>query len=202
MRLRLLLDTVVDGAQGLRRELALPPVSDGARPADLVGEDLAGSGAAAADVRARALAEDEPGRLDQLLGLPQVHLVIDGYNVTKTGYGSLPLDGQRQRLLTRLGALAAQTGAEVTVVFDGAALDGRRRPARPGRADDLQPGRDDRRHGDPAAGPRRAARTCRWSWCPATVRWPTVSGRPAPGRCRPRPCCAASTAPDTPCSPV
>ena len=50
--------------------------------------------------------------------------MIDGYNVTKTGYGSLPLDGQRQRLLTRLGALAAQTGAEVTVVFDGAALDG------------------------------------------------------------------------------
>ena len=124
VRLRLLLDTVVDGAQGLRRELALPPLTDGARPADLVGEDLAGSGAAAADVRARALAEDEPGRLDQLLGLPQVHLVIDGYNVTKTGYGSLPLDGQRQRLLTRLGALAAQTGAEVTVVFDGAALDG------------------------------------------------------------------------------
>ena len=76
-----------------------------------------------ADVRARALAEDEPGRLDQLLALPQVHLVIDGYNVTKTGYGSLPLDGQRQRLLTRLGALAAQTGAEVTVVFDGATLD-------------------------------------------------------------------------------
>ena len=123
VRLRLLLDTVVDGAQGLRRELALPPVTEGARPADLVAADLAGDGAVPADVRARALAEDEPGRLDQLLALPQVHLVIDGYNVTKTGYGSLPLDGQRQRLLTRLGALAAQTGAEVTVVFDGATLD-------------------------------------------------------------------------------
>src|SRR5436305_1381268 len=32
--------------------------------------------------------------------------------------------GPGQRLLTRLGALAAQAGAEVTVVFDGAALDG------------------------------------------------------------------------------
>jgi predicted RNA-binding protein with PIN domain len=124
VRLRLLLDTVVDGAQGLRRELALPPLTEGARPADLVADDLAEAGAASADVRARSLASDEHGRLDQLLALPQVHLVIDGYNVTKTGYGSLPLEGQRQRLLTRLGALAAQTGAEVTVVFDGAALDG------------------------------------------------------------------------------
>ena len=42
VRLRLLLDTVVDGAQGLRRELALPPVTEGPRPADLVAEDLAG----------------------------------------------------------------------------------------------------------------------------------------------------------------
>jgi predicted RNA-binding protein with PIN domain len=48
---------------------------------------------------------------------------VDGYNVTKTGYGELPLDRQRSRLTTRLSALAAQTGAEVTVVFDGATLD-------------------------------------------------------------------------------
>jgi predicted RNA-binding protein with PIN domain len=50
-----------------------------------------------------------------------VHLVVDGYNVTKSGYGDLPLDAQRSRLVRGLGALAARTGAEVTCVFDGAA---------------------------------------------------------------------------------
>jgi hypothetical protein len=35
---------------------------------------------------------EEPAQLDQLLGLPRVHLVVDGYNVTKTGYGDLTLE--------------------------------------------------------------------------------------------------------------
>ena len=55
--------------------------------------------------------------------LPQVHLIIDGYNVTKTGYGDLPLSDQRSRLVSGVGVLHAQTKAEVTVVFDGAELD-------------------------------------------------------------------------------
>jgi predicted RNA-binding protein with PIN domain len=121
-RLRLLLDTVVDAAAGLRRELALPPTE--LRPADVVAavrpEDLG-----ARDVASRAWAADDPGLLDQLLALPQVHLVVDGYNVTKTGFGDLPLETQRRRLLSGLGAVAAQTGAEVTCCFDGAALDSR-----------------------------------------------------------------------------
>ena len=125
VRLRLLLDTLVDAATGLRRELALPPVAAGARPGDAVAEELgdqaAGSGTSSA--RSRALLPDDPAVLDQLLALPQVHLVVDGYNVTKTGYGTLPLDAQRARLLTGLAGLAARTGAEVTCVFDGAALD-------------------------------------------------------------------------------
>ncbi|MEJ7702259.1 MAG: NYN domain-containing protein [Geodermatophilaceae bacterium] len=49
-----------------------------------------------------------------------MHVVVDGYNVTKSGYGELPLQMQRGRLVTGLGVLAAQTGAEVTCVFDGA----------------------------------------------------------------------------------
>ncbi|HTY73172.1 MAG TPA: NYN domain-containing protein [Actinomycetes bacterium] len=119
VRLRLLLDTVLDAAAGLRRELALPPVPEGARPGDGV-DARAG---AAEDVRARALDRDDPAHLDQLLALPQVHLVVDGYNVTKTGFGGLSLEEQRARLTTRLAALVAQTGAEVSVVFDGASLD-------------------------------------------------------------------------------
>ncbi|WP_343941318.1 NYN domain-containing protein, partial [Pseudonocardia zijingensis] len=60
--------------------------------------------------------------LDALLAVPSVHLVVDGYNVSKTGYPDLPLADQRSRLVGQLGALAARTGVEVTVVFDGAGV--------------------------------------------------------------------------------
>ncbi len=119
MRLRLLLDTVLESAQGLRRELALPPAA--LRPAETVDAVTPGD-VSPQEVAHRALAEDDPALLDQLLALPQVHLVVDGYNVTKTGYPSMPLEKQRLRLLGGLAGLAAQSGAEVTCVFDGAEL--------------------------------------------------------------------------------
>jgi len=123
VRLRLLLDTVLDAAAGLRRELALPPRDTlGVRPADTV-DAVAPGQFSARDIATRALSETDPALLDQLLALPQAHLVVDGYNVTKTGYPSLPLEKQRLRLLGGLAALAAQSGAEVTCVFDGADLD-------------------------------------------------------------------------------
>jgi predicted RNA-binding protein with PIN domain len=110
-RLWLLLDTLTGAAQGLRRELALTPTDE--RPADSV---------AASQPRpdAPAARGDDPGLVDRLLELPRVHLVVDGYNVTKAGYGEVPLAAQRSRLIRGLGALVARTGAEVTVVFDGA----------------------------------------------------------------------------------
>ncbi|RVU26324.1 RNA-binding protein [Streptomyces antnestii] len=119
MRVRLLLDTVLEAAQGLRRELALPPVS--VRPAETVDAVEPGR-MSPKDIAARALSEHDPAILDQLLALPQAHLVVDGYNVTKTGYPTMPLEKQRLRLLGSLSQLAAQTGAEVTCVFDGAEL--------------------------------------------------------------------------------
>ncbi|MEQ7123361.1 NYN domain-containing protein [Actinopolymorpha sp. B11F2] len=113
-RLRLLLDTLVDAAQGLRRELALPPLRS--RPADAV--------AAASPAAGGQLAGPEDVvPLESLLALPQVHVIVDGYNVTKTAWPALPLQTQRTRLLTALGGIVAQTGAEVTCVFDGATLD-------------------------------------------------------------------------------
>ncbi|GAA3985515.1 NYN domain-containing protein [Actinomadura viridis] len=120
VRLRMLLDTLVDAAQGVRRELALP--STIARPADAV-PGVEPDRVAHRALPGRALSDDDPQLLDRLLTLPQVHLVVDGYNVTKTGYGELPLADQRNRLLSGLGGLAAQTRAEVTCVFDGAELD-------------------------------------------------------------------------------
>ncbi|MFF3449266.1 NYN domain-containing protein [Streptomyces sp. NPDC002667] len=119
MRVRLLLDTVLEATQGLRRELALPPVS--VRPAETV-EAVEPGRMTPKDIATRALSENDPAILDQLLALPQAHLVVDGYNVTKTGYPQMPLEKQRLRLLGQLSQLAAQTGAEVTCVFDGAEL--------------------------------------------------------------------------------
>ncbi|MDG4827166.1 NYN domain-containing protein [Asanoa sp. WMMD1127] len=115
-RLWLLLETIGQAAVGLRRELALEPTDR--RPADYVAEAHGDQPGAAST--ARALDNDDPARLDQLLALPRAHLVVDGYNVTKRGYGDMSLEQQRKRLITGLGGIAAQTGDEVTVVFDGA----------------------------------------------------------------------------------
>ncbi|HUR51101.1 MAG TPA: NYN domain-containing protein [Mycobacteriales bacterium] len=115
LRLRLLLDAVVGAAQGLRRELALPPAQG--RPADALAAEYAPPAAGPAE---QGRAVDDPARLDALLAVPTTHLLVDGYNVTKGGYGGLTLEAQRTRLLAGLGGLAARTGAEVTVVFDGA----------------------------------------------------------------------------------
>uniref|UniRef100_UPI003B3BA60C NYN domain-containing protein n=1 Tax=Micromonospora sp. TaxID=1876 RepID=UPI003B3BA60C len=118
-RLWLLLETIGQAAVGLRRELALEPTDR--LPADFVADaaadrpDIPGQ-----STKARALDADDPARLDQLLALPKAHLVVDGYNVTKRGYPDMSLEHQRSRLITGLGGIAAQTGDEVTVVFDGA----------------------------------------------------------------------------------
>jgi predicted RNA-binding protein with PIN domain len=119
-RVRLLLDTLVEASASLRRELALPPVQT--RPADLVDAAEPGERITASE---RALLSDDPALLDQLLALPQAHLVVDGYNVTKSGYPDLSLEKQRTRLLMGLSNLAARSGAEVTCCFDGIALEGR-----------------------------------------------------------------------------
>src|SRR6266511_876083 len=116
-RLWLLLETIGQAAVGLRRELALEPSS--LLPADLVAAETAGRQGFETG-KARALDADDPARLDQLLALPKAHLIVDGYNVTKTGFPEISLEQQRSRLISGLGGLAAQTRAEITAVFDGA----------------------------------------------------------------------------------
>jgi predicted RNA-binding protein with PIN domain len=112
VRLALLVDTLDGAVTGLRRELALG--GGGPRPADLV------RGATAAQGTVGRV--EDPAALDRLLALPSVHLVVDGYNVTKTGYPDLSLADQRDRLTHQLASLAARTSAEVTLVFDGAGV--------------------------------------------------------------------------------
>jgi len=125
-RARLLLDTVVDAAVGLRRELALGPSTT--TPADDVAASVTRAGAATARTGSRGRAADDPALLDDLLSVPRTHLVVDGYNVTKTGFGELTLAEQRDRLVNGLLRVASG-GTEVTVCFDGADA-----PPRPVRA--------------------------------------------------------------------
>ena len=115
VRLRVLLDALLGAASGLRRELALPPLDE--RPADAVAAAYAVD---SPGVALQGRTSEDPALLDALLLVPAVHLLVDGYNVTKTGYGELTLAQQRARLVAGLAAVAARSGAEVTVVFDGA----------------------------------------------------------------------------------
>ncbi len=117
MRARLLLDTLVDAAQGLRRELGLPAAER--RPADAISAHLGQEGTRVSTGRG-SRAVDDPALVEELLRLPRAHLIVDGYNVTKSALPELALDRQRERLLSAVAPLVARTGAELTVVFDAA----------------------------------------------------------------------------------
>jgi predicted RNA-binding protein with PIN domain len=118
-RLWLLMETLSGTATGLRRELGLEPVAD--RPADYIAEELCDDPEERPVEGSRGLDQTDPQRLDHLLALPNPHLIVDGYNVTISAWGeTLTLEQQRNRLVQGLGAIAAQTNAEITVVFDGA----------------------------------------------------------------------------------
>ncbi len=112
-RLDLLLTTVEGAVSGLRREWSL--AGGGPDPADVVAAGLPGTARPPEST-------GEPSRLHSWLVLPAAHLVVDGYNVTKTGYPELTLAQQRDRLVRSLGALAARTSADITVVFDGSGV--------------------------------------------------------------------------------
>ena len=114
-RARMLLHVLQASIAGLTEELALP--EDTPAPADLV----PARAPAAPELPQRLHAPEE---LMQVLGLPRCHLLVDGYNLSKGLWPMAPLQQQRERLVAALGALQARTGAEVTVVFDGAEVAG------------------------------------------------------------------------------
>ncbi|WGL53799.1 NYN domain-containing protein [Nocardioides sp. BP30] len=119
LRSRLLLDTIIDAASGLRRELALPQASG--TPGESVEATYAEAPPGPAG-RSRTVAS--LGELEGYLAMPRARLVIDGYNVTKQAWPASALDAQRIRLMQALAPLVARTGAETTVVFDAAAVPG------------------------------------------------------------------------------
>lgn len=117
LRARVLLDTLVDGVQGLRRELALPTVAGA--PGERVEAELAAEGTRDPS-SAGALGPASGPLLEQYLTMPRSRMIIDGYNVSKAAWPDLSLEAQRNRLLGALAPLTARTGAETTVVFDAA----------------------------------------------------------------------------------
>src|SRR3954447_473954 len=74
MRLRLLLDTMVDAVAGIRRELALPPSE--LLPADTV-EAVEPAADSLAVGAGKAMPGDDPALLRRLIDLPRAHLIID-----------------------------------------------------------------------------------------------------------------------------
>jgi len=66
-----------------------------------------------------AILEDSNEAAEYLARLRQVVLLVDGYNVSLAAWPETPISEQRRRLVDALGELAARTGADVRVVFDG-----------------------------------------------------------------------------------
>jgi predicted RNA-binding protein with PIN domain len=67
--------------------------------------------------------DDSPEAAEHLLRTPGVALIVDGYNVTMTGWPELAAGDQRRKLITALQRLAARTATPTEVVFDGADVD-------------------------------------------------------------------------------
>ena len=64
--------------------------------------------------------DDSVEAADHLFRAPGITVLVDGYNVSQLGWPDLPISEQRRRLVDALTELAARTGADVSVVFDGA----------------------------------------------------------------------------------
>ncbi|CAB4704968.1 MAG: hypothetical protein F2667_06000 [Actinobacteria bacterium] len=121
VRTRLLLDTIIDAASGLRRELALPPATGA--PADRVEAELAA--AAPSHTAPQPQVPVSPALLERYLAMPRSRLIVDGYNVSKSAWPSSSLETQRLRLMNSLAPVVARTGAETTIVFDAAESEAR-----------------------------------------------------------------------------
>lgn len=72
----------------------------------------------------QGLFEEDPKTLDAWLKAPNVSLLVDGYNVSKSegGFGDLNLESQRTRLIDEIDRLARSRRVPATIVFDGASI--------------------------------------------------------------------------------
>jgi len=64
--------------------------------------------------------DDSVEAADHLFRVPGITALVDGYNASQLGWFELPIAEQRRRLVDALTELATRTGADISVVFDGA----------------------------------------------------------------------------------
>jgi len=74
------------------------------------------------------LLDESPAAAAHLLRLPGAYVLVDGYNVSMTAWGSVPVAEQRDRLVDLLDELHARIGVTPVVVFDGVAAGGAAAP--------------------------------------------------------------------------
>jgi predicted RNA-binding protein with PIN domain len=118
-----------------------PAVAAHEAPGDVVGTELAGlagpsSRAAPRGPAARrqpaplppAVFDDSPAAAAHLVRVSGMALLVDGYNVSKRAWPDLAILEQRSRLTDALAELAARTGVETHLFFDGAEQPGASAP--------------------------------------------------------------------------
>ena len=67
-----------------------------------------------------AVLDDSTEAADFLVRVPGITVLVDGYNASQLGWYELPIAEQRRRLVDALTEMAMRSGADVTVIFDGA----------------------------------------------------------------------------------
>ncbi len=124
-------------AASLKPPAAMPATDRAAAPGGAQITSAGGDGSSAPPRRPRAVRrvrppapqpvplppgifDDSVEAAEHLVRVAGVVLLVDGYNVSQLGWPGLSIAEQRQRLVDALAELAARSGAEVTVVFDGA----------------------------------------------------------------------------------
>jgi predicted RNA-binding protein with PIN domain len=65
-----------------------------------------------------------------LLRVKSAERLIDGYNVAKLGWPSLDLDQQREQCVVAVENMAKRWNMQITIVFDGASVEGAHAPGR------------------------------------------------------------------------
>jgi predicted RNA-binding protein with PIN domain len=75
---------------------------------------------------------DTPEALDAMVQTPGVVVVVDGYNVSKPGWGGVSIADQRDRLASALASLHLRAHCQVTLVWDGADVEGVAPPRKAG----------------------------------------------------------------------
>lgn len=67
-----------------------------------------------------AMFDDSTEAAEHLVHVPGMVVLVDGYNVTLSAWQNLPICVQRVRLVDACAELAARSGCQVLIVFDGA----------------------------------------------------------------------------------